>query len=181
MTAGFREAAIVAFTVALIMPLAGDWAHGEESLAAELQISRELQSDNLVPVVGDYVSYEVTMKNIGGSTIEGQRLWTHFVSANGKTDSKATFSIPPIEPDSDTTLHIGPFKMLESGDHCLYLGANNDGDLEMPNHVALNYLPNQCTDSITSYTSAFATLFPVGAVLALAGTVFLGWYIKKRA
>lgn len=181
MAADFVKYAVIGFAVALLLSFAANWVNGQENRSAELQISRELQSGELVPIIGDYVSYEVTVKNTGSSVIEGQLLWVHFASAHGKTDSKAAFSIPALAPGASTRLHIGPFKMLESGEHCISLGVNRDGDLEAPNQVALNYLPNQCADSITSYAPALATLLPAGAVLALAGAIFLGWPLKRRA
>lgn len=165
----------------MVLSLAGSWAQAEQDMSAELEVSRRLQSVGLVPVVGEYVSYDVMIKNTGGSTIEHQLLWVHFVSDNGKTDSKATFSIPQLAPDASAELRIGPFKMLASGNHCLYLGANRDGDMEAPNQVTLNYLPDKCADSITSYAPVVATWLPAGAGLVLAGVALLGWYLVRRA
>lgn len=126
------------------------------------------------------MSYDVVVKNTGASSIEDQLLWVHFVSAKAKTDSKAAFSIPSLATDASATLHVGPFKMLESGEYCPHVGANKGGALEAPIQVTLNYMPNQCTDSITSYTPAFATLLIMDIILALAGAIFVGWYHKKR-
>lgn len=162
----------------LLAPVAG--IRAQESLSLELDVQRRAQSASLVPVDGDYVGYDVTIKNTGGSPIEAQLVWVRFVSASGNTDSKAVFSVPTLAPGASTQLHLGPFKMLEGGQHCLYLGVNKDGDFEAPNEIAFNYAPDSCADSIQAYHPALASAIPAGAGLTAAGAALIGWYLKTR-
>lgn len=163
-----------------VLSLGNAWANAGQDASAEFFILRQVQSSGIVPVVGEYVGYEVTLKNNGSSPIENQFLWVHFFSANGKSDSQAAFSIHSLTLGESRQFHIGPFKMLESGKHCLNIGVNRDGEVGAPNQVSLNYLPNQCVDSLTVYHPWFATFLPAGIGIASAGALFLVWYFKRR-
>lgn len=161
------------------LPLTDGWGQGSHDLSAELEISRSVQSNELVPVVGEYVRYDATMKNTGALAIHDQILWVHFVSDNGKTDSKTTFSIPTLAPGASTELHLGPFKMLESGNHCLVVGVNREGKIGTPNQVSLNYSTAQCADSFFVYMPMVAIFLPVGIGVAAAGAIFIVWRLKR--
>lgn len=141
--------------------------------SAELDVVRHVQSSGLLPAAGEYVRYDVTVRNTGADPIEGQKLWVRFVSASEITGSAASFSIAYIAPGESRQFHLGPFKMPESGDYYLYLGINGDGRTGVAGSVDLNYLPDQSSDTITAYDPAVVTLVPVGAAIAAAGAALV--------
>lgn len=156
------------------------WAQDDRGLAAEISVSRHLQSGGFVPVAEEYADYEITMKNNGSVAIDNQSLWVHFFSANGKSNSQGTFAIASLAPGETRQFHIGPFKMRETGEHCLFVGVNREGEVGAPNQVALNYNPARCADSFIVYTPMLVIFLPTGIGIAAAGAIFIVWRFKRE-
>lgn len=148
----------------------GAFAQGAGA-SAELDVVRHVQSPGLLPAAGEYVRYDVTVRNTGGVPIEGQQLWARFASRTN--ESASSFSIPYIAPGESRQFHLGPFKMPETGDYYLYLGINGDGTPGVPGSVDLNYLPDQSADTIAAYDPAVVMLVPAGAAIAAAGAALV--------
>lgn len=163
---------------------------GEKRLQASLSIERHLQSQwpLLFPAAGDYVRYDITVKNTGQSGIGGRSLWVNFVpvqdgddnnnsSGGGRQEigSSAKFEVPLLAPGASTQLHVGPFKLHGDGNHALYLGIDKDGDAKSPDDVALNTQPGVPVDSVFAFDPAAAAALPAGIVIAAAGAALLGW------
>lgn len=158
-------------------------AASAQSGQAELSLERHVQSQGLFPAVGDYVRYDITIKNTGLSTIEGMSLWVNFVPVQANNaGSMAKFEVPLLAPGTSTQLHLGPFKLHAAGEHALYLGINRAGDAKSPDEVALNTKPGAPVDSVTAFEPAAAAVFLAGAGLAAAGVGLLAWlfYVRKR-
>jgi hypothetical protein len=129
---------------------------------AQQEISVSRQSPAIIEA-GDYVSYEATVTNAGAPASEGA-LQVHFVSAGGKSDSRAEFTIPSLAPGQTKQLHLGPFKVVEAGEHFLYLGTENV----------------EPADSFVAYGAGTGNAAVAGAAVAGAGGALVAWYLKKR-
>lgn len=142
---------------------------------AELSLERHVQSKGLFPAAGDYVRYDVTVKNIGSSSIEERSLWANFVPVqNGgggdvEEGSSARFEVPSLAPGASAQLHLGPFKLHGAGEHVLYVGINREGDAKSPDDVALNTRPGVPVDSVSALDPAAAAALPAGMGIAAAG------------
>jgi hypothetical protein len=162
-------------TFVLVQP---SWGQGAAS--AEVTLVRKFQSSGLFPVEGQYVGYSATIKNTSVDMMQGEFLWVSFRSVSAGSDSDATFQIPALSPGQSKELSLGPFKMVENGEHRLYLGVNRTCRLGEPNDLALNYAPGSPADSFAVYSPATAISIPAGAAVAAAGAAILALYIKKR-
>ena len=129
---------------------------------AQQEISVSRQSPAIIEA-GDYVSYEANVTNAGAATWEGT-LKVHFMSAGGKSDSRAEFAIPSLTPGQTKQLHLGPFKVTEAGEHFLYLGTENV----------------EPADSFVAYGNGTGNAAVAGAAIAGAGVALVAWYLKKR-
>lgn len=171
-----------------IMTLLGTCASAafaqEPSGQASLTLERHVQSQGLFPVQGDYVLYDITVKNTGTQTIEGRSLWVSFVpvQAAGEAGSSARFEVPALAPGTSALLHAGPFKLHGAGRHALYVGINKAGDAKSPDDVALNTAPGAPVDSVDALDPAIATAIPAGAGMAAGGVALLAWlfFARKR-
>lgn len=155
-----------------------------QSGQAELSLERHVQSQGLFPAAGDYVRYDVTVKNTSPSAIEGMSLWVNFVPVQGSdVGSSARFEVPLLAPGASTLLHLGPFKLHSAGEHALYLGINRAGDAKSPDDIALNTKPGVSVDSVTALEPAVIAVLPAGVGIAAAGTGLLAWlffYVRKK-
>ena len=111
---------------------------------------------------GGYVSYDVTVTNAGDAPAAESDLAARFVSAGGKSDSHAEFTVPPLLPGQSKQLHVGPFKAAEAGEHSLYL----DGGL---------------ADSFVAHGQGTGYGAAAGVALACAGILLVAWYLRMRA
>jgi hypothetical protein len=152
-------------------------ALAQQGMQAELSISRTVQSQGLLPAVGDYVRYEVTIENTGSLPIEDQKLWVRFAPAQGE-GSSAVFQLPDIAPGTSAQLHLGPFKMHSAGEHLLALGANSEGDPSLPDGIVLNVSGQ--ADPVTAYSPTVAATLPAGMGLIAAGAGFIVWHFARR-
>ena len=152
------------------------WAQAGQS--AEVSIDRHFQLHGLLPIEGQYVSYSANVKNTGNTVITGMRLWTTFGSATGSEST--SFAIPDLQPEQTKQLSLGPFKMVKSGEHRLYLGINRSGSASEPNDVSLNYSPDAPADLIAVYSAGLMSAISAGAAFAAAGAVLVALYVKKR-
>jgi hypothetical protein len=166
---------LASLVFALVQP---SWGQGAAS--AEVTLVRKFQSSGLFPVEGQYVGYSATIKNTGAETMQGEFLCVSFRSAGTGSDSNATFQIPALSPGQSKELSLGPFKIVGSGWHGLYLGINRTGKPGEPNDLSLNYSPGSPADSFAVYSPALANAIPVGAAVAAAGAAILALYMKKR-
>lgn len=128
---------------------------------AQQEISVSRQSPAIIEV-GSYISYEATVTNAGAAASEGT-MQVHFVSAGGKSDSRAEFAIPSLAPGQSKQLHLGPFKVAEAGEHFLYLDMEGAGP----------------ADSFVAYRDGTGNTIVAGATIAGAGVVLVAWYLKK--
>jgi hypothetical protein len=152
----------------------------QAAASAEVILVRKFQTPGLFPVEGQYVSYGATVKNIGSVTLRGESLWATFRSSEGKDGSQASFQIPALLPGQSKELRLGPFKMVGSGQHSLYLGINRSGNAEEPNDLQLNYSAQAAANSFVVYSPATATAMPAGVAVAAAGVAILALYMRKR-
>jgi hypothetical protein len=152
-----------------------------QSGQAELSLERHVQSQGLFPAAGDYVRYDITVKNTGPSAIEGMSLWVNFVPVQGSdVGSSARFEVPLLAPGASAQLHLGPFKLHSAGEHALYLGINRAGDAKSPDDIALNIKPGVPVDSVTALEPAVVAVLPAGVGIAAAGTGLLAWLFFMR-
>lgn len=160
-----------------------DPALGSEA-AASIKWSKDYSSQGIAPVVNDYVSYELNISNVSDMPIENQSLWVSFVSEGGKTSVQTKFRVDNIDSKEQLLLHLGPFKMRETGEYNLYLGMNRQGDSSLPNEIALNYGQVEPVDSFVVYESTtIQVVIPVAISLVLAGVsalVFISHRKKKH-
>lgn len=152
-------------------------AAAQQELQAQVSIARTVQYQGLLPVVGNYVRYEITITNTGSLPITGQKMWADFSPA-GEQEAGAVFAVPEIPPGKSTQMHVGPFKMHAAGEHVLALGMNGQGDRNLPDDVALNITGQ--VDAVTAYSPTVAETLPVGMGLAFAGAGFIAWHFARR-
>lgn len=170
-----------AFLAAITTCISNASAQGGQ---AELSLERHMQSQELLPAAGDYVRYDVTIKNTGQSAIKGMSLWVKFAPVQGsELGSSAKFEVPLVATGGSAQLHLGPFKLHEAGEHVLYVGINKAGDAQSPDEVALNTKPGVPVDSVTALEPAAAAALPVGIGIAASGVGILAWvffYVRKK-
>jgi hypothetical protein len=153
-------------------------------LAANAQLSTEVELtktfSGLLPVEGEYVSYDITLTNTGNASIENRSMWTLFVSEGGKTHSAASFAISSLEPDEKKMLHLGPFKMSE-GQHSLFLGINRQGNSSISNDLSISYGPDKPADSFYVFDPLQLDLMIAGvAATAIGAGLLASIYIYKK-
>lgn len=158
----------------------------EESLpAVELGLNRRFAPGSLLPTQGQYVQYDMGMKNPSEAPIENQTLWVEFFSENRRSESFAKFQMN-LAPGEETTLHIGPFHMLESGEHYLYAGINRNGNPDEPDEVVLKSHGGQegrLLDSFSAYGSWLVSVLPYGIGALAIGIALIAvsqLYLKRR-
>lgn len=176
-TRTFLDFGSVCFASVLLMLFQ---AQAQSEMSADISISRHVQSQGLLPAVGDYVRYEISVTNSGQSAIAGQSLWVRLESEGGRTNSTASFSISSLEPGSKTVIHAGPFKTLEAGEHHLFVGINEDDDPSQEDDVLTNLAAGRPADSFGVYSQALATTIPVGIGIASAGAIILTVVFSRR-
>lgn len=152
-------------------------ASAQQEMQAEVALERTVQYQGLLPVVGDYVRYDITITNTGSLTIEGQKLWVDFAPA-GEQGAGTAFTVPEIAPGASVQIHAGPFKMHTADEHTVALGMNSKGERSLPDEAALNITGQE--DPVTAYTPAVAATLPVGMGLIFAGAGFIAWHFVRR-
>ncbi|AIF83502.1 conserved repeat protein [Candidatus Nitrososphaera evergladensis SR1] len=170
-------------TTMILLVCVPAFAQEESGQAAELSLERQVQSQGLFPAAGDYVRYDVTIRNTGPSAIEGRSLWVDFVPMRGGHEgSSAKFEVPLLAPGASAQLHLGPFKLHDAGEYALYVGINRGGDATSPDDLALNTQPDVPLDSVTALDPITAMALPAGMGIAAAGVALLAWlfYARKR-
>jgi len=85
----------------------------------DLSLERHLDSLWPIPSVGDYVRYEITVRNIDSTPLANKHLEVILNSNQFGMESGATFSIPALAPGANVKLHVGPFKIRSSGENSL--------------------------------------------------------------
>jgi hypothetical protein len=176
-----KKIALISATF-LLASFSLSFAQQQHSFVAELTIAKKYPSSGYFPLVKEYVQYNVTIKNTGDIPIENQSLWAYFVSDDGKSSSSGKFSIGKLGAGESKTLYLGPFKMLSSSQHYLYLGINSKGDSDAPNEVAINYSPKKAADSFYVYSEELMRVLPITIGSLLTGAIALGiWTIKRRS
>jgi hypothetical protein len=133
-----------------------------------------------LPLVHHYVRYDITIKNTGNVPLENQLLWTHFVSTGGRTNDSAVFAIPRLFPEETTVVHLGPLKMLEGGEHSLFLGINPEGKMNVPDYVLTNYSPAEPVDSFMVFDTLQLDLAALGiSAVAIGSGILAGLLIYR--
>jgi len=151
-----------------------------DSASVDLNWSKQHVSSGTMPLVNEYVRYDVTITNRASVPIENQVLWVSFVSAGGKTQVHTAFAVPTVEAGSSTTLNLGPFKMREAGEHYLFMGINSYGNLAFPNEVALNYQPSDPVDKFMVYKPTEMQAIPVAMSIAAGGAALGALHFSKK-
>lgn len=153
-----------------------------DQVVAEIMWSKQYSSQSFLPTVNEYVMYDVTLKNIGDLVLEGQSLAVTFVSEGRKTDLHTSYSIGMLLPGESTVLHLGPFKMRESGEHSLFLGMRNADASEAV--IIANLDGSKAVDSFMVYGSEVPFMLVIGTVSIVSGFGIVAWYFsigkKKR-
>jgi hypothetical protein len=139
----------------------------------ELSFTKRYSSLGILPRVNDYVSYDFTIKNISSEPLQNQSLWVTFVSESNVTSVHTKFHLPLVQPNAQTLLHLGPFKMREAGQNSLYLGINRDGDSSLANDVSLNLNLEMPVDSVTVYDQAAINVVIFGSLSVVSGIVVI--------
>jgi hypothetical protein len=156
---------------------------GAQPMNAQITVSRTFQSPTLfpIPLAHQYVSYDITIKNTGSILIENQRLWTHFISEGKRTNDTAVFAIPPLEPGENTTIHLGPLKMLQGGMHYLFMGINSAGRMDIPDGLTVNYSPIHYADSFMVFDTLQLNFATLGIAAVVTGAGILGGLLIYRS
>ena len=141
----------------------------EQAGAISAEIISKRYSSGFFPVIEGYVEYDIKLHNLGSKLIENQTLWVMLTSENNKTHSYATYSILQIEPQASKTLHLGPFKIEEEGNHQLLAGMQD---------MTFEYTP----DSFIVYRQGLIGSIFAGVALISAGTavVCFSQYRKRK-
>ncbi len=151
-----------------------------DSATADLTWSKQYVSSGTMPLVNEYVRYDVTITNNAGVPIENKVLWVSFVSAGSKTQVHTAFAIPALEAGSSTMLNLGPFKMREAGEHYLFIGINGDGIPTLPNEVTLNYEPSDPVDRFMVYEPTGMSVIPIAVSIAAGGAALSALHFSKK-
>lgn len=147
---------------------------------AQQEVTVSRQSPAIIIEAGHYVSYEATVTNLGDASTGEGKLQAHFVSAaGGKSDSQAEFAVPPLAPGQSKQLHLGPFKVVQAGEHLLYVGMDNDDDDDGDGSSGGG--ADELADSFVAYADGTGNAAVAGAAIAGAGGVLVAWYLKKKA
>jgi hypothetical protein len=161
--------AISLIIILLVVSLSVEpWAIGQEKARAiNAEIVSKRYSSGLFPSIGSYVEYDMKLNNVGSEPISNQSLWVLLTSENNKTRSYATYTILLIEPQASKTLHLGPFKMQEEGNHELFVGMQG---------VAFEYRP----DLFSVYRQDIIGSISAGIVLIIAGLVIVSFSMYRK-
>lgn len=160
--------------------LIAESARAQEAMSIDISVSRQIQSQGVLPAVGDYVQYDVTVTNSGQSTITDQSMWVRLASDEGGTRSQAAFSLKDLVPGQSIQIHAGPFKTIKAGEHSFSIGINTTGSPDRADDVMTNLRSGTPADSFIVYSPALATALPVGAGLAAAGAIILSLILSRR-
>lgn len=177
--AALATAVLVLFAMAAATAVAS-FSYSHSFAAAqpgyELQAARRfLPSIQVVPEAGNYVAYDVTLAaktpitatTVAAAAGNGTLLWVHFASADGRSKSEHSFSVPaPAPGQRSVQLHTGPFKM-SAGRHTLEVGVEPGVPLYR--------------DSFEAYPPGTGLAAVAGAGLAAAGAALLAWYFYSSA
>lgn len=134
---------------------------------AQQEVSVLRQSPNAIMIIeaGGYVSYEAIVTNTGDAVADESVLYTRFVSAGGRSYSQAEFTVPSLSAGQSKHLHLGPFKVMQAGEHFLFLGKADN---------SMNP-----ADSFIAYGSGTGNAILVGTAIASAGGALLAWYLRQ--
>jgi hypothetical protein len=156
----------------------------QSSPSAEIKFLKSYSGSETGPTINKYIQYDVSIKNTSNIPITNQSLWVSFTSEGGKTDVYTSFHVQNLLSGDSKLLHVGPFKMRESGQHSLYLGMNRDGNSSLQNDVSLNYEPNVPVDRFqVSETTTVPWIIPGAFFSIIVGVAILAsfvYYRKKR-
>jgi hypothetical protein len=160
----------------------------ERSGQASLSVKRHIQSKGPFPVAGDYVFYDIQIKNVGLSAVASRSLWVNFVPVHSNmvlttAGTSSKFEVPSLAPGASVQLHLGPFKLHTAGEYALYVGiVNSSGNEKGSNDIEINIDPQVPVDSVIALEPAVAGMIPVGMGVALAGVILLTWmlYLRKN-
>ncbi len=153
--------------------------------SVEIGFTKHFSGFGIVPTLNEYVLYDVNIKNTSNIPITNQSLWVSFTSREGKTNVHTSFSIPGLLEGGKGLLHLGPFKMRETGEHDLFVGINGQGNSSMPNEVSFNYAASRPIDTIIVYDATLIQIvMPVALSLVIGGVttvaVLFLHYKRKR-
>ncbi|MGI0024119.1 MAG: hypothetical protein ACREA4_03110 [Nitrososphaera sp.] len=148
--------------------------------AADLTWSKQYSSSGTIPLVNEYVRYDITITNSADTPIKNQALWVSFASGGGETRVHTALAVPTLEAGSSTAVHLGPFKMREAGEHHLFMGMNSDGDPTLPNEIMLNYEPTEPVDKFIVYEPTHTQIIPVAVSVVAGGAVLSALHFIKR-
>jgi hypothetical protein len=100
------------------------------------------------------------------------------MSHNNKTHSFASYSIPLLESDESVILHLGPFKILDGGEHRLLLGMNSEGSSSRENEMMLGYQPDLFV--VYPQNTIVAILIAVPLIVTGASIAGYSWHKRKH-
>ncbi len=178
-----KEAVIIA--VLTLILLSGQGAVTSQNVPnVEITLSRLHSGSETLPTVNDYVQYDVSIKNTSDIPVTNQSLWVSFTSSGGKTSVSTAFSVQNLLSGESKSLHLGPFKLREAGEHRLNMGMNSQGNSSLPNEISSNYGLNDPVDRFTVFETTNQLLVPIiGSSIIAAAAVLIGISLyrnKKR-
>jgi hypothetical protein len=145
-----------------------------QPLGIDVEIISRRHSTGYLPVVEGYAEYEVKLTNTDDSAIENRSLQVSLLSNNNnKTHTFAEYSIPFLGPKESRIFHLGPFKLLEEGEHRLLIGMKNKNS---PNEMESNYQ----YDSFTVYRQDAIWALYISISLLAVGAGISGYSFYRR-
>lgn len=153
-----------------------------QSELAEISVTRIFPESGLLPEAHQYVRFDIAIKNMGAGSISNQTLWALFASSGGKTNTLVTHALPDINPSETKTIHLGPFKMHEGGQHALYMGINSQSNSSLPIEVDIGKGPGDSFDSFMVYDPQLFQLIYIAVLTissGLSAAVMIGRLRRK--
>ena len=152
--------------------------------SVELTTSKEYPS-GIWPVEQQYVKYDLQIRNVGTGDLQNEVLWVRFVSLSERTLHTSNFVIPELHSGDVTTLHLGPFKMIDSSDHTLYVGMNKHGDSSIPNDIIVQgSSPSVPLDSFKVFSQPALQSITMGSIISVTGIgvilMYFVWRIMRK-
>lgn len=184
----FRYAWRYAIFILCMSLLVNAVSAGASLPSANITLSRQYSSHGIEPMVNEYVSYDLSIQNTSDNPLENQSLWVAFVSKGGVTSVQTAYSVPRISPGETAILHLGPFKMRESGEHELHLGMNRLANPSLQNDVLLDHDPTvpadrfEVKEAVTAQGLILTALFSsLGAVTIFTSVAYFMNKKKKQS
>ncbi|GEM_PF-3475812 len=166
----------------LLLPAARTaFAKEDSKLHVSVEIVSKRFSSGYLPVVDEYVEYQIKLTNDESIPIQNQSLWALFTSKDNRTHSSGSYTIVSLNSNDSETFFLGPYKMRETGEHYLFLGMNRKGDPSLPNGILVNFQPNSPVDSFFVYDRSFIQLVPISlALVILAAAITIGFKFYRN-